>query len=103
MKVDIEFPESLNEITLDQYQRYLKTPVNNEDEKFLAIKMIEIFCGIRGDQVIVRRATVSNSRWQILTEMLNNTPQPQTTFTIKDTQNGFLPPSAPINFSEHID
>ncbi len=47
MKVDIEIPESLNEITLDQYQRYLKIQDNNDDDKFLAVKMIEIFCGIR--------------------------------------------------------
>ena len=61
MKVDIEIPESLNEITLEQYQRYLKIQDNNEDEKFLAVKMIEIFCDMRGDHVLQMRATDINS------------------------------------------
>ena len=83
MKVDIEIPESLNEITLDQYQRYLKIQDKNEDEKFLAVKMIEIFCGIRGDHVLLMRATDINSIVQILTEMLNKTPKLQTMFKMK--------------------
>lgn len=103
MKVDIEIPESLNEITLDQYQRYLKIQDNNEDEKFLAVKMIEIFCGIRGDHVLLMRATDINSIVQILTEMLNNTPKLQTMFKMKDTQYGFIPKLDDMSFGEYID
>lgn len=103
MKVDIEIPESLNEITLDQYQRYLKIQDNNEDEKFLAVKMIEIFCGIRGDHVLLMRATDINSIVQILTEMLNNTPKLQTMFKMKGTQYGFIPKLDDMSFGEYID
>ena len=103
MKVDIEIPESLNEITLDQYQRYLKIQDSNEDEKFLAVKMIEIFCGIRGDHVLLMRATDINSIVQILTEMLNNTPKLQTMFKMKGTQYGFIPKLDDMSFGEYID
>ena len=103
MKVDIEIPESLNEITLDQYQRYLKIQDNNEDEKFLAVKMIEIFCGIRGDHVLLMRATDINSIVQILTEMLNDTPKLQTMFKMKGTQYGFIPKLDDMSFGEYID
>ncbi len=103
MKVDIEIPESLNEVTLDQYQRYLKIQEENEDEKFLAVKMIEIFCGIRGDHVLLMRATDINSIVQILTEMLNDTPKLQTTFKMKDTQYGFIPKLDDMSFGEYID
>ena len=43
MQVEILVPDTLSEITLEQYQKFLKIQENNEDETFLAIKMIEIF------------------------------------------------------------
>ena len=103
MKVDIEIPESLNEVTLDQYQRYLKIQENNDDEKFLAVKMIEIFCGIRGDHVLLMRATDINSIVQILTEMLNDKPKLVHTFKMKGTQYGFIPKLDDMSFGEYID
>ena len=42
MKVKVNIPSTLSEITLGQYQKYLKIQDDNEDENFLAIKMIEI-------------------------------------------------------------
>ena len=103
MKFDIQIPDSLNEITLEQYQKYLKIQDNNEDEKFLAVKMIEIFCGIRGDHVLLMRATDINSIVQILTEMLNNTPKLQTIFKMKGRQYGFIPKLDDMSFGEYID
>ena len=103
MKVDIEIPESLNEVTLDQYQRYLKIQENNDDEKFLAVKMIEIFCGIRGDHVLLMRATDINSIVQILTEMLNDKPKLVYNFKMKGTQYGFIPKLDDMSFGEYID
>ena len=103
MKVDIEIPESLNEVTLDQYQRYLKIQDNNDDEKFLAVKMIEIFCGIRGDHVLLMRATDINSIVQILTEMLNDKPKLVHNFKMKGTQYGFIPKLDDMSFGEYID
>ena len=76
---------------------------NNEDEKFLAVKMIEIFCGIRGDHVLLMRATDINSIVQILTEMLNDTPKLQTMFKMKGTQYGFIPKLDDMSFGEYID
>lgn len=103
MKVDIEIPESLNEVTLDQYQRYLKIQENNDDEKFLAVKMIEIFCGIRGDHVLLMRVTDINSIVQILTEMLNDKPKLVHNFKMKGTQYGFIPKLDDMSFGEYID
>ena len=103
MKVDIEIPESLNEVTLDQYQRYLKIQENNDDEKFLAVKMIEIFCGIRGDHVLLMRATDINSIVQILTEMLNDKPKLVHNFKMKGTQYGFIAKLDDMSFGEYID
>ena len=46
MKLEINVPTSLDEITLGQYQKYLKIAEANPDSNFLDAKMIEIFCGI---------------------------------------------------------
>ena len=46
MKVDINVPESLNEITLYQYQKFEKLIQNNEASNFVNQKTIEIFCNI---------------------------------------------------------
>ena len=35
MKIEVIIPNDLSEITLDQYQRFLKIQENNTDEKFL--------------------------------------------------------------------
>ena len=47
MKIEINVPDSLNEITLEQYQRFEK--LNTEDNQgstFLLQKMVEIFCNL---------------------------------------------------------
>ena len=47
MKIDITVPDKLSEITLGQYQKFLKIQNENTDERFLCTKMIEIFCEMK--------------------------------------------------------
>ena len=103
MKVDINIPDSLAEVTLEQYQKYLKIQDENKDEKFLAVKMIEIFCGLRGDHVLMMRATDIQSIVNILTDMLNDTPKLVTQFKMKGKQYGFIPKLEDMSFGEYID
>lgn len=103
MKVDINIPDSLGEITLEQYQKYLKIQDENKDEKFLAVKLIEIFCGLRGDHVLMMRATDIQDIVNIITDMLNNTPQLVTKFKMKGKQYGFIPKLEDMTFGEYID
>ena len=45
MKYKIQVPENLNEITLEQYQKFDKVNTKeNEDSAFLLQKTVEIFC-----------------------------------------------------------
>lgn len=44
MKTEITIPTSLNEISLEQYQRFLKSSEGSNDSEFIKYKMIEIFC-----------------------------------------------------------
>ena len=55
MKLELNVPTSLNEITLGQYQKFLVTKDGSNDEEFIAQKMIEIFCGIQLKDKNIRR------------------------------------------------
>lgn len=103
MKVEITIPDSLSEVTLDQYQRYLKIQENNTDEKFLASKMIEIFCGVKlTDTLKMKYADVDNI-CNILVDMFNEKPQLVTKFKMKGVEYGFIPKLDDISLGEYID
>jgi hypothetical protein len=54
MKIELIVPNSLNEITLGQYQKYLKLGELTETE--LSYKMIEIFCGLKPEHIRLLKA-----------------------------------------------
>ena len=71
MNIEINVPSNLNEITLGQYQKFLKIAENNPEGNFLNAKMIEIFCGIPLlDSYKLKMASVT-AIIDILSEMLN--------------------------------
>ena len=73
MNIEISVPSNLNEITLGQYQKFLKIAENNPEGNFLNAKMIEIFCGIPlSDSYKLKMASVT-AIIDILSEMLNKT------------------------------
>ena len=74
MKVEITVPESLSEITLGQYQKYLKLQDKNEDNHFLQSKLIEIFCNVPLDVVMKMRLTDTNAISDMLAELLKQEP-----------------------------
>ena len=74
MNIEINVPSSLNEITLGQYQKFLKIAENNPEGNFLDAKMIEIFCGIPlSDSYKLKMSSVT-AILDILNEMLSQTP-----------------------------
>tara|TARA_R100001591_G_scaffold93864_1_gene99753 strand:+ start:2026 stop:2676 length:651 start_codon:yes stop_codon:yes gene_type:complete len=103
MKVEVYIPDTLSEITLDKYQRYLKIQDKEKDENFLAIKMIEIFCGLRGDVIMKLKATSIKDITQILSEMFNDKPQLVRQFTMKGKTYGFIPKLEDMSFGEYVD
>ena len=103
MKVEVYIPDTLSEITLGQYQKYLKIQENNEDENFLAIKMIEIFCGLRGDTIMAMKAKSIKDITMILTDMFNEKPQLVKEFKLNGKTYGFIPKLEDMSFGEYID
>ena len=103
MNIQVLTPDSLSEITLEQYQKYLKIQENNEDETFLAIKMIEIFCGLRGDVIMKIKASSIREITDILTKMFNERPPLVREFTMKGKEYGFIPKLEDMSFGEYVD
>ena len=103
MKVEVYIPDTLSEITLGQYQKYLKIQSENEDENFLAIKMIEIFCGLRGDTIMSMKAKSIRDITAILTNMFNEKPQLVKEFKMGKKTYGFIHMLEDMTFGEYVD
>jgi hypothetical protein len=103
MRKEVIVPNSLSEITLAQYQKFLKIQDNNDDESFLAIKMIEIFCGIRSDLILKMRATSIRDITNVLSEMFKETPPLVKEFTMNGVDYGFIPNIEEMTFGEYVD
>ncbi len=103
MKVEVYIPDTLSEITLGQYQKYLKIQEDNDDENFLAMKMIEIFCGLRGDTIMSMKAKSIKDITKILTDMFTEKPQLVTEFKMGNKTYGFIPKLEDMSFGEYID
>ena len=57
MKIEIEIPSNLSEISLYRYQKYMLTLNNSDDKEFVFQKMIEIFCGLELKEVVKMKAS----------------------------------------------
>lgn len=103
MKIDITVPDKLSEITLGQYQKYLKIQSENTDERFLSSKMIEIFCELNLTDVMKLKLADVNAICSILSDMFNDKPTLRRTFFMDGVEYGFIPNLEDISFGEYID
>lgn len=103
MKIEVIIPSELSEITLDQYQRYIKIQDKETDEKFLQSKMLEIFCGIKLTDTMKMKMSDVNAITEILSEMFNSKPKLVQRFKMKGVEYGFIPNLDEISLGEYID
>jgi len=101
MKVELIVPNSLNEVTLGQYQEYIKLKDLSETE--LSLKMIEIFCKLNSEQVRYLKATDVRNVVSIIAEMFDSKPSLVNTFKIDGIEYGFIPNLDEMSFGEYID
>ena len=103
MQIEINVPTSLNEITLEQYQKFLKVAEENPEGSFLDAKMIEIFCGIPLSESYKLKMSSVQAIVDILTEMLNETPAHINKFSLDGVQYGFVPDLDEMSLGEYVD
>ena len=101
MKVELIVPNNLNEVTLGQYQEYIKLKDLSETE--LSLKMIEIFCNLKSEQVRYLKATDVRTVVTIISEMFDSKPSLVNTFKIDGVEYGFIPNLDEMSFGEYID
>jgi len=103
MKIDIKIPETLNEITLYQYQRFEKLVKDNEASEFVNQKTIEIFCNIELKDVARIRLADTNELLNHLNSLINQKPKLINTFKLGAYEFGFIPKLEDMTSGEYID
>ena len=103
MKLQITIPTSLEEITLEQYQKFLSIAKDNPDSEFLQHKMVEIFCGIDLKNAAKISYKDVNEITNNLTNLFNKKYELKRTFTLGNTEFGFIPNLDEITLGEYTD
>jgi hypothetical protein len=103
MKASIKIPTHLSEITLDQYQRFLKVETKTKDPYSLQCKMIEIFCNVEHDDVLKIQISDADSITEILREMFAQQPDLVRFFKMNGVNYGFHPNLEELTLGEYID
>jgi hypothetical protein len=103
MKAEINVPNTLSEITLEQYQRFLKVQNDSSDEEFIAQKMVEIFCGIEIAEVAKIKLTSLNELIVHFGQLFAEKPKFQNRFELGGVEYGFIPELEEITLGEYVD
>ena len=103
MQVKITIPTSLNEITLEQYQRFVSIMENNPESNFVQQKMIEIFCNIPLKLVDLIPLKEVNEIIETLDRMFSVDYKLKPIFKLGNTNFGFIPNLDDITLGEFSD
>jgi hypothetical protein len=103
MKLNITIPTSLKDITLRQYKKFLKLQEKVTDERLLNAKMIEIFCGIKFEQVMLLKLSDSQEIIDLLLKIFESKPSLVSKFKLNGIEYGFHPELDDLTLGEYID
>mgnify|MGYP003633038583 FL=1 len=103
MKLNITIPTSLEDITLRQYKKFLKLQEKVTDERLLNAKMIEIFCGIKFEQVMLLKLSDSQEIIDLLLKIFESKPSLVSKFKLNGIEYGFHPELDELTLGEYID
>ena len=103
MKLNIFVPTELSDITLGQYQEYIKAQESGIDDNMLSLKMLEIFCGVNFKDTRDVKVKDVKGVSEILNTLFDQKPSLITRFKIGKVQYGFIPKLDDMSFGELID
>ncbi len=103
MKVSINIPTSLNDITLNQYQQWLKIADKKEMDNFLQQKLIEIFCNIPLKTVTAIKATDADAIVNDILKLFKEESPFKDRFTLSGVEYGFIPDLNNMTLGEYVD
>jgi len=99
--VKIQFPESADELTIEQYQRYLK--VEESENNFKTIKAMEIFLGLPIKEALKMKTQDFYGVANELFTMLGQDHPLQPVVRYRGKEYGFVPNLEELTFGEYID
>jgi len=103
MKLKLNIPETLEEITLEKYQEYSKLIKDNPDSEFTRQKTIEIFCGVDLKSLLQISISDVNSISEHLNNLFTAKPDLSIEIDINGTRFGFIPNLEQMSYGEFID
>ena len=103
MKIDINIPTSLSDITLRQYQRFEKECKDLENESKLTQKILDIFCGLNLKDSLKVKSVDAEAIKDIVLDMLSERPQRITSFNMNGIEYRIIPDLNDISLGEQID
>lgn len=105
-KIEIEVPTSLEDITLRQYQHYMKIVEQNKDDSstdFVNKKLVEIFCNVNLNEVDNIPLVDFNRILSVLEETFKEKFPLIKNFTLGDNEFGFIPKLDEMSLGEYVD
>lgn len=104
IEIELSVPTALSEITLGQYQKYLRILEENEGaDDFLALKTIEIFCNVSLKEVLSIPAKDAEKVLSIITKAFEEKPNLIRRFDLLGVDMGFEPQLETISLGAYID
>jgi hypothetical protein len=98
----VVIPTDLKEITLSQYKRYQKVVADNtDDETYICIQMVAIFCNIEVSDVMKLPALEFADIVKTISQTLDQSPTLTRTFKMNGVNYGFIPNMERISLGEH--
>ena len=106
MKLEIAVPTSLEDITLSQYQHYMRIVDQNKDESandFVNKKLVEIFCNINLNEVDSIPVVEFNRILEILQKAFEEKFSLIRHFDLGGVEMGFIPKLDDMSLGEYVD
>ena len=97
MKLEVGIPENLNEITLGQYQEFLKIEEPTEED------ILKVFLNINMQGLVKIKASDVDTYASHITNLFNNEPKFQNKFDLRGQEFGFIPNLDEITYGENKD
>ena len=104
VQIELSVPTALSDITLGQYQRYIKILEENEGaDDFLALKTIEIFCNVSLKDVLNIPAKDAEKVLSVISKAFEEKPNLIRRFDLLGVDMGFEPQLETISLGAYID
>jgi hypothetical protein len=104
MELKVVVPSRMEEITLEQYQRFLNECSDEKlKEDAIALKMLEIFCGVPPAKAYSYRMSDVFKICDQINKCLNEKPPLISRWKYEDLELGFIPQLDDMTFGEYVD